>query len=317
MTAETKQRVIIFGAGGFLGSNLTRRLAMNSEVSVVAVTSRNPESLKKKIIQLESRSMSSVNDLAVISNEEVLSASFFEKDDVVINCAFPWNRGGFEMAKGLDFHYEVFSKAAAANVRRLINISSQSVYAQDRSNAASEIDDLELDTPYAVAKYSMELLATAFLGAEKVVSVRMASLIGPGYNVRILNRFIQQAISGKSIRVFNPDQMFSYLDVRDACRGIELISLAPSGKNLPTVLNIGTRAKVSLAQLAEAAVEAVSKITDKESVSISYECDDDGKLNSRFSLDCSQAEKHLKYTAKIPLSESALWIASSFFDEVN
>ena len=80
------KRIIISGAGGFLGTNIIKAAEKQNGLKVTAITSR--EICKPNV--------------SVISTEEFLSGDvYFDADDVFINCLFPTNADGWRMADGL------------------------------------------------------------------------------------------------------------------------------------------------------------------------------------------------------------------------
>ena len=99
------------------------------------------------------------------------------------------------IADGLKYIQSVFEKSVEGNAAVIVNISSQSVYSQKRTEAATEETPVCLESPYAVGKYAVELMLESICRGSKTryTNLRMASLIGPGFDQRIVNRLVRQA----------------------------------------------------------------------------------------------------------------------------
>lgn len=206
------KRIVISGAGGFLGLHIIHRATVSTSIEIVAITSDH-----QKV-----RNLTGDNSRVVtVDTEEFLDNGFeFGEDDVFINCLFPTNADGYRMADGLSKVYKIISIAKDGGVGAFINISSQSVYASKRERPAKEEDRLSLETGYAVGKYCSEMYCNKAFGKRPHTNIRLSSLIGVGYDQRIVNRMIDQALRGEKLNVIGGMQRYGFLDVRDAASGI-------------------------------------------------------------------------------------------------
>lgn len=228
-------KIVLTGAGGFLGRNLVPKL-LDQRLEVIALTSQ-----KEKL-------------LAAYGHEALFSVSdrVPEDADVLLNCAFPRIANGEQMARGLDYIADVFRQAKAAGIGAVINISSQSVYSEHRPAAAVETMTAGLESLYAVGKYGVELLTNTLFEDRPHTNLRMASLIGPGFDQRLPNVFAKQVLAGNDLRVVDSEQVFGYLDVRDAAEAITRVVLsAADSPAWEEVYNLGTPKAYTLLQIAE------------------------------------------------------------------
>lgn len=126
------------------------------------------------------------------------------------------------MADGLQYIQKVFEVSVDNKADAIINISSQSVYSAHRTEPATEETPVCLETPYAVGKYATELMLETVCRRSKTkfANLRMASLIGPGFNQRIVNQFAIKMIAGESVTVVRQDKKLGFLDVEDAVQAI-------------------------------------------------------------------------------------------------
>lgn len=234
-------RVVITGAGGFLGEYLINTCLKNNEkFKIIAVTSK-AEKLKKKLTE-------KYDKITIVSSKQLEQINW-EQEDILLNCAFPRNNDGIQMAEGLKFITEVITKATNVGVRAVVNISSQSVYSQTRMESATEETPLNLETKYAVGKYATELITNSICRKIPHTNLRMASLIGIGFDQRITNKFVMQVINGQDLTIIGGQQRFGFLDVRDAVEGI-LAVLKSKPEKWQETYNLGTNESCSLREIA-------------------------------------------------------------------
>lgn len=213
--APGKKKIVVTGASGFLGRNLVERLRTDGGFVVYALSSMGDE------LQ-ESNTDSGVifcHKDVFMTNDTVL------RDAVIVNCAFPRNSTGTGMADGLRYIRLLFDCAVDSGAEAIINISSQSVYSAQRTEAATEETPVCLESPYAVGKYATELmLESACRGSRtKFTNLRMASLIGPGFDQRVVNRFVLKILNRESVVVTRQKKEMGFLDVQDAVSAILLL----------------------------------------------------------------------------------------------
>lgn len=239
-------KIAITGAGGFLGTALTDYLLQNTEHELLLLTSQ-VEKLEKKYFDKE---------VIVVSDEnlEILRAA---KINTLFNCAFPRNTDGAQMASGLKYILDVLVASAEGNVDAVVNISSQSVYSQRRIEPASEQTMLNLESRYAIGKYMTELMTNTICRDIPHTNIRMASLIGVGFEQRVTNKFISFALAGKKLHVIGGKQRFGFLDVRDAVRALSLL-LGSNYQKWEAEYNLGGKGSCTLEHIARTVCELSS-----------------------------------------------------------
>ena len=210
-------KIVVTGASGFLGRSLINYFK-NKETFIVYALSSQYDKLRQYNTS-ENIKYCHKDELFKSRNKSIL------EDSILINCAFPRNSSGTGMADGLKYIQGVFLNAKECNVKKIINISSQSVYSSKRDLAATEEMPVCLETTYAVGKYATELmLETVFTGTDiSFTNIRLASLIGPGFNQRFVNRFVKFAVDGIDLTVNAGRQRYGFLDIKDAVYGIAAI----------------------------------------------------------------------------------------------
>ncbi len=229
---SSRKKIVITGASGFLGSHLTERLKDDGGCEVYALSSR-PEDLRERIggSNIEYLRRDAIRDEAAA---EMLAGA------VVVSCAYPRNSTGTAIADGLAYIRTTFESAVEKGAAGIINISSQSVYSQKRTEEATEETAICLESPYAVGKFAAELLLESVCrdGGTMHTSLRMASLIGPGFDQRIVNRFLLSMLKGEPVTVMRQKKRMGFLDVEDAASAVLAVLNLPADVWKP-VYNVG------------------------------------------------------------------------------
>ncbi len=245
------KRIIVSGANGFLGSNIINIALKEKQSQVVAITSKTDK----------------FNDIKTINTDVFLKQGMdCSVDDIFINCLFPTNSNGYELADGLRKVFQIITMAKRSGVGAFINISSQSVYASKRTTPATEEDKICLESAYSVGKYCSEIYCARELEGIPFTNLRMASLIGIDHQQRIkriVNRLVKQALKGEDLIIIGGKQKYGFLDVRDAAVAVLKIALSDSSE-WKQIYNIGRMEYYTLIDLAEIIVKSVKKLTGIE-----------------------------------------------------
>jgi len=290
------KRIIISGAGGFLGTNIIKAAKKQNGLKVTAITSR-------EICE---------PNASVISTEEFLSGDVhFDADDIFINCLFPTNADGWRMADGLDKVCQTIRMAHKSGIGAFVNISSQSVYASKRTAPADETDPLCLESSYAVGKYSMEMYTNQVFADRPHTNIRLASLIGVGYDQRIINRMVMQALKGEPLKVIGGMQRYGFLDVRDAAAGLVKLSQSDP-EQWAEVYNLGRNDSCTLLDVVQCVRNEVMQLIGRE-VPFSVA---EGQDDRNSAINASRFMEHFDWQAVYSLADTTAWIIRNKIDEV-
>lgn len=250
--ADDKKKIVITGASGFLGRHILKRFTQDAGYKVYALTSR-PDELKK---------MTGGPNTEFLHRDAISTdgARDMLEGAVVIGCAYPRTPEGEEIGPGLKYVRSVFEAAAACNARAVINISSQSVYSQKRDKAATEDTPVCPESTYAVGKYATELMLESICSGSGTAytSLRMASLIGPGFDMRIVNRFVKQAMDTGKVTIRDNGQKRAFLDVEDAAQAVAAMADSDVDR-WKSVYNLGPCASYTFSQIAGAVKNVVER----------------------------------------------------------
>lgn len=281
------RKLVIIGAGGFLGSAIIRE-ATKLKLKIIAITSR-PWEIKNTSGDI----CDTLETTKFLNGEYQMSGT-----DVIINCLFPTNANGYQMANGLEKTFRVIKNAKESNAGAFINISSQSVYAPRREKAADEDEALCLETPYAVAKYSSEAFCDLVFQGRPHTNIRLASLLGIGYDQRIVNRMVGQALNGEKLKIIGGMQRYGFLDVRDAAAGIVKIALSDF-TNWKPIYNLGRTESYTLLNV----VEIIVSEMEKRGLSVSYKVLE-GTDTRNSSVNADRFMKDFMWEPEISLSQT-------------
>ena len=208
-------KVIVTGSAGMLGSALINRMKHDKQLEIIAVTSQ-VEKLKK--IYHDYKNIIVVNSL----NRMGVNSSC-----ICVHCAFPRTQDGETLSNAIITTEQMIDSLSLFNCRYIINISSQSVYAQNGDEIQSEDNPVSPSNFYGITKFAIEQIVR--LVCEKYgmnfINLRLGSLASTKFDQRIINRFFYKIVNGEDIYIDDGLPKVSYLHIEDAVSGlVKLIS---------------------------------------------------------------------------------------------
>lgn len=283
MSNTTNKTVLVSGASGLLGNELVTQLLNNTNHTVIALTSQ-PGQIEKQFTDGNITILNVYNWTQYMERNQI---------DVFVNCAFPRSSDPNQLAKGLTFTEDIVKKASYLGIKNIINISSQSVYSQKEKDITDENSEIAPESLYGIAKYACERIVASICEQKKVnySNIRLASLTGPNFDVRMTNRFVKMAIESEPITINGGDQLISYLEVRDAAEA--LIKMVEIDKcEWEKQYNLGNNNSFSLNELIE-----VIKTTGREygvhNIEVVYK-EDNSNFNNSLTSDLFYQEFNWK-----------------------
>lgn len=238
------KKVLICGAAGMVGRSLVTEVLKNHKDCEVWAAD----------ISVDVFSDIEAPTFHAVLNNELESTMQAHQFDAMLQMAFPRNVKPDQWAAGIDFCFNALFLAKKYNVRKVVHVSSQSLYGWQREEAANESEPVQLVSPYTTGKYCAELLTKQLFEPGNFTNVRLSTIIGPLTKERVVNKFIDKVIKGENIEIQGGDQIFSFLDVRDASTGLLSILLSNNVRMRP-VYNLGTKEYASLKDIANIVVE--------------------------------------------------------------
>lgn len=224
--------VLVTGASGFLGRHLVDLLLASDQRPRVLVAPHEREEIIAPL-ELDVRR-------ADIADPEAVSVAM-RGIDRVLHCAAQTGASApveaYEHAnvRGLEV---MMHAAMAADVRRVVHLSSIAVNGSDVRGAADETTPLRPDRdPYSRSKYAGERLLARMVHQRRVplTIVRPGWIYGPGDRVSFI-RLAQRIESGRMVTVGTGENHIPLIYVADVARGVLLASEAPRAEGRCYVL---------------------------------------------------------------------------------
>jgi nucleoside-diphosphate-sugar epimerase len=238
-------RIAILGADGFIGSHLTR-VALLSGARVSALCIKEPwrlEDLSDRALTVERIGSGHWWTAEALSR---VAGLLPEVDALVVLAYRPPTADSVRdrLAHELRINTRTVGRLAhlaAARELRFVFASSADVYGPWHDEPVSERVLAQPITPYASAKWEAErLIADAFRGSPRHVSLRLATVYGPGENgPRAIPSFIRTLARGERPVVYGDGlDVRDYVHVRDVAAAALNAAVGPA--DLDPAVNIGT-----------------------------------------------------------------------------
>jgi NAD dependent epimerase/dehydratase len=267
-------KVLITGAGGFIGSHLTERLVqMGAQVrAFVRYNSRNDWGFLEDI------------SAEILGNMEVFPGDLtdpFMVRRAVTGCQLVFHLGALI---GVPYSYDaprqyievnvmgtlnVLKACLEENVEKVIHTSTSETYGTACYTPIDETHPLQSQSPYSASKIAADKLAESYhLSFDLPVAIiRPFNTYGPRQSARaVVPTIISQALCGDIIKLglLSPVRDLNY--VADVVAGF--IKVAESEKSVGTVINIGSGRGVVVEQVAEIIIKLIGAnkqiVTDEE-----------------------------------------------------
>jgi len=311
---KKKKKVLVTGAGGFIGSHLTERLSfLGYRVKAfVHYNSKNSwgwlESAKCK------------------EHIEVISGDVRDTD--IVRCAMQDVDIVFHLAAliGIPYSYHspeayvqtntkgtlnILQTAKDAGVKKIIITSTSEIYGTAQSVPINESHPINPQSPYAATKAAADLLALSFYRSFNlpVAVIRPFNTYGPRQSARaIIPTIITQILSGaKKLKLGSLTPTRDLTFVEDTVDGF--IRAGESPKAIGEVINLGNNSEISIGDLARLVCQYLK-------CDIAIASDNERKRPgksevNRLLSDNSKAKRILgwqpKYTLEKGLKETIAW----------
>ena len=262
----SKKKVLVTGAGGFIGSHLIESLVdLGAEVKgFLRYNSRNDWGL----LEILPRHM--LDSLQIVSGDlkdydAVLGAA---KDvDVIfhlgslISIPYSYNRPRDTIENNISSTLNVLTAARDLGVEKIVHTSSSEVYGTALYVPIDEKHPLQGQSPYSASKIGADKIAESFYCAFDlpVATIRPFNTYGPRQSTRaIIPTIITQAIQQETIKLGSLFPTRDYTYVKDTVNGF--IKVAESDRSIGEVINIGSNFELSMGDLAG----KISSLLDKK-----------------------------------------------------
>jgi len=261
----TGRKILVTGAGGFIGSHLVETLVTaGAQVrGFVRYNSRGDAGLLRLLPP----------DL--LSKVEVIAGDL--RDEDAIRKAVQGCQTVFHLGALISIPYSYYHPVEVAStnmmgtmnmllacrdlgVERLVHTSTSEVYGTARMVPINEEHPLQGQSPYSASKIGADKLAESFFCAFglPVVTVRPFNTFGPRQSARaVIPTIITQALTLDSVSLGSLDTTRDFTYVSDTVSGF--LCAARSEKGLGEVFNLGTGVEIRIGDLAEKVIRMVDR----------------------------------------------------------
>ncbi len=265
------KKVMVTGAGGFIGSHLVERLAeLGAKVrSFVRYNSRNdrgfleilPEHIQKQIEVITGDLRDSGSVRAAVKDVQIV---FHLGASIAIPYSYVNPRDAIET--NVIGTLNMLNAVKDYEVEQMIQTSSSEVYGTALYCPIDEKHPLQAQSPYAASKIASDKLAESFHLSYglPVATIRPFNTYGPRQSARaVIPAIITQVLSFDSVSLGSLYPTRDFLYVKDTVDGF--IKMAESPLTVGEVVNVGTGIEISIGDLAK----KIMFIIDKEAQIVS------------------------------------------------
>ncbi len=251
-------KVLVTGAGGFIGSHLTEMLVKRgAEVrAIVHYNSRNDwgnlELLPQEIRQAIDVHTIDITDYFAVQNAMKDREVVFHLASL-IGIPYSYIAPASYVETNIQGGLNILQAARQSEIQRLVHTSTSEVYGTAQYTPIDEKHPLQAQSPYSATKMSADKLAESYYRSFglPVSILRPFNTYGPRQSARaVIPTIISQVISGaKSIALgsLSPIRDFNY--VTDTAHAF--IAVAESDQTIGKVCNAGYGKGISIGDLAQ------------------------------------------------------------------
>ena len=186
------QSVLITGASGFLGRNLSSRLSHSERYKLILVNRENHFDLSSN--GWTDKIPATQVDIVI----HLVQSNRFRE--------FP--EGAEDIFKvNMASTFELLEWARNHGVKRFIFASTGNVY-KEQQDKSTELSDCDPESFYAVSKYCAEKLIESYANVFEVINARIFGLYGPGQKDNLIDNIIKSVQSGNEITLASGKGLF-------------------------------------------------------------------------------------------------------------
>ncbi len=304
------KHVLITGGAGFIGSNLTRALATDNQITVIDdLSTGHQENISDLIEKDQIRFLK-----GSITDYEFVFDACADVDYVFHHAALPSVQESMKHPRltnrvNVDGTLNVLAAASDQQIKKVVFASSSSIYGETNLLPISEENNPDPLSPYALSKLIGEHYALLYNSIYDLptVCLRYFNVYGPrqdphGAYAAVIPAFINNLTKHKSLTIYGDGrQTRDFVFVEDVIQA----NINAAETTVTGVYNIGSGSIVTITELAETLIDLMDANVD-----INYTDIRPGDIKDSYST-ISKAEKDLgfipSYSLKQGLQQTIEW----------
>lgn len=257
------RKVVVTGAGGFIGSHLTEEL-LRRGADVLAIVRYNSKGSIGQLGMIPSEFLERLKIVRAELRELAALRPILEGRQVVFNLAafvgipYSFLNPQEVIENNILSTLNLLLVAKENGMERFIQASTSEVYGSALKVPTSESHPYQPQSPYSASKIATDNIALSFhysFGLP-VAIVRPFNTYGPRQSARaVIPSLISQALKGGVIKVGTTSTTRDFTYVADTVQGF--LQVAESERSLGQALNLGTGREISINDLARLVVQKV------------------------------------------------------------
>jgi len=259
------RKVLVTGAGGFIGSHLVEQL-LSRGAGVRAFVHYNSRRDPGLLAQLPAETMARLELIAgdlrdpQTVRESVTGMQTVFHLGALISIPYSYHHPGEVAETNMIGTLNVLQACRDLRIERLVHTSTSEVYGTAQRVPIDEDHPLQGQSPYSASKIGADKLAESFFCAYQlpVVTVRPFNTYGPRQSGRaVIPTIITQALSGPTIRLGNLETRRDFTYVDDTVNGF--LCAAEADQVEGRTFNLGTGEDITIGDLVDRIVQILGK----------------------------------------------------------
>jgi NAD dependent epimerase/dehydratase len=253
----TGKKVVVTGAGGFIGSHLVEALVM-AGASVTAVVRYNSNSLTGNLAYMDRTARDAVRIAAGNIEDSDFMCNTIRGQDIVLHLAaliaipYSYEAPRSYVRTNVEGTLNVLEAARRYDIDRVVHTSTSEVYGTALRVPIGEDHPLQGQSPYSASKIGADKLAESYHRSfgTPVMTLRPFNTFGPRQSARaFIPTIISQALARGEVRLgsLTPERDMTF--VSDTVAGFMAAALTPGIEG--TTINLGTGETHSVGWFAE------------------------------------------------------------------
>ena len=257
------KKVLVTGAGGFIGSHLVERLvSLHADVTCfVRYNSMNRWGFLDSLSIKNSLNITSAD----LKDSDAVNKAVKEQDAVIhlaaaVSIPHSYDFPREHLQTNIIGTFNVLQAAKEYHIKKLVHLSSSEVYGTALEVPIKENHRLQGQSPYSATKIAADKLAESFYLSYNVpVAVaRPFNTFGPRQSARaIIPTIITQALVENKVAIGNDKPVRDFNYVENTVDG--LIEIAKSDKSIGEVINLGSGTEISIGSLVKKIIPLIGK----------------------------------------------------------